>query len=384
MTKVIISTGIFPPDIGGPATFVPLIAEFLRRSGFDVSVVCYSEHLYNSNNFEFDVIRVSRSYNFLFRKILFAIRIRQLITNDCVIFSNSVDVESWLGSAFSGVAVISKFVGNVVWESFRNKKVFNENLEEFVKSRKLSIPKRLYRSLYHFILSKMRKIFVPSEYLKNHLIDIGVSKHNVCTIYNSVKSSKLNEYNIINLSSKDKFTLITVCRLVSWKGLPDLIMCVKNNSHLCLKIVGTGPEKNKLMQLAADFGIQDRVVFVGQLISSEVQKELQKSDLFILNSEYEGLPHVVLEAMAAGIPVVASKVGGTPELVIDRYNGLLVESGNISSLDTAIQECYSSVDLRKLLVSNAFETLRTKFTQEAMLKQYFEEIEKYISRAKQS
>ena len=382
MTKVIITTGIFPPDIGGPATFVPLIAEFLRRSGFDVLVVCYSEHLHNYDNYEFDVISVPRHYNFLHRKILFALRIRQSISNECVIFSNSVDIESRLGSAFSGVAVISKFVGNVAWESFRNKKVFSENLEEFVKSRKLSLPSKLHRFFYHFILRKMDKIVVPSKYLKNHLIDIGVGKDNVCIIYNSVKSSNFNEYNIRNVSSIDKFHLITVCRLVSWKGLPDLIMCVKNNSHLCLKIVGTGPEEKKLMQLAADFGIQDRVIFVGQLMPSEVQKELKKSDLFVLNSEYEGLPHVVLEAMAAGIPVVASKVGGTPELVIDRYNGLLVESGNINSLDAAIQECYSSVDLRKLLVSNACETLRSKFTQETMLKQYSEEIKKYISRAK--
>lgn len=129
----------------------------------------------------------------------------------------------------------------------------------------------------------------------------------------------------------------TVCRLVPWKGLDTLIKSLKNIPNLGLIIIGEGPLEQDLKHIARDLQVENRVIFTGRKKKSEIPAFLEKSDFFILNSSYEGLPHVVLEAMACRKMVLASQVGGTPEVVRHEETGLLFNYNDLNSIHSAIQ-----------------------------------------------
>ena len=107
-------------------------------------------------------------------------------------------------------------------------------------------------------------------------------------------------------------------------------------------MVGEGPERTALVDLAAQLQVESRVHFTGAVSVREATRILAQCDLLVLNSTTENCPHVVLEAMALGVPVVATRVGGVPELVDDERTGLMVDPEDqlemISKLRRAIDD----------------------------------------------
>lgn len=132
--------------------------------------------------------------------------------------------------------------------------------------------------------------------------------------------------------------LIHVGRLNKQKNHALLInvfkVLIDRGFDLHLNLVGEGELKQELVKQVAALGISDRVHFLG--VRSDIPELLQASDLFVFSSDWEGLPLVVLEAMAAGLPIVSTRVGGVPEIVKDQENGVLVEPGNQQMLVEAI------------------------------------------------
>jgi glycosyltransferase involved in cell wall biosynthesis len=132
--------------------------------------------------------------------------------------------------------------------------------------------------------------------------------------------------------------------------------------NIKLWIVGDGPEKSNLKALAAELNISDRVDFCGSRAHSEILNLLKRSDIFVLNSIYEGLPHVVIEAMACRVPVITTNIKGTGEVVIDGETGLLVTPGDVNELKDKLAQLIQSDDLRNRLVANALALVEQKFT----------------------
>ena len=118
----------------------------------------------------------------------------------------------------------------------------------------------------------------------------------------------------------------TVGRLQPVKGIHDLLKAfahlVTGHPEAILLVIGDGPQRTQLEALAQELGISQRVHFLGN--RTDVSRLLSGMDIFVLPSVWEGMPNAVLEAMAVGLPVVATAVGGTPELVVDGVTGLLV------------------------------------------------------------
>jgi glycosyltransferase involved in cell wall biosynthesis len=119
------------------------------------------------------------------------------------------------------------------------------------------------------------------------------------------------------------------------------------------------------------------VEFLGALSRREVLELLSAADAFVLNSTYEGLPHVVLEAMAARVPVVATAVGGTPEVVEDGKTGLLVEPGDRAGLLRALNRLRCNPDFAAALVENAAVALSGQWSEVRMV----EDTERVLSHA---
>jgi glycosyltransferase involved in cell wall biosynthesis len=165
---------------------------------------------------------------------------------------------------------------------------------------------------------------------------------------------------------RDPYVLF-VGRLDYPKGVPDLLKAAKPivEAHdIEFVITGKGPQREQLERLARGRGIAENVRFTGY-VSRERQIELyQNAELFVLPSHYEGLPTVLLEAMACGAPVVATKVGGCPEVIENGENGLLVEPGDPQGLTAAIDTALDDTELRHRMSKNARETILERYTWE--------------------
>jgi glycogen(starch) synthase len=131
------------------------------------------------------------------------------------------------------------------------------------------------------------------------------------------------------------------------------------NSYLF--IVGDGPESEKLKRQVEDLNITDRVYFTGSLSRSRLLYLLSRSNCFVLNSKYEGLSHIILEAMAAGCPVIASNCGGNPEIIKHKENGFLIDPDNKDALKRYLIELKADPRLGAVLKKNGENTISENF-----------------------
>lgn len=167
-------------------------------------------------------------------------------------------------------------------------------------------------------------------------------------------------------------TVVFVGRLDRMKGVQVLLEAFKQLSDAGvaahLAIIGDGPDREKLTKLARDTGRADSIRFCGE--TADIRPHLQQATLFVLPSFSEGLSNVLLEAMACGLPVVATRVGGTVDLVQDGVNGILVEPDNAGQLYQAMKKILQNKDLAKALGVQARKTAVEKFSLESVTEQY--------------
>lgn len=159
--------------------------------------------------------------------------------------------------------------------------------------------------------------------------------------------------------------VLTVARLDAQKGLPYLLEAATLVPEAAFVIAGDGPERARLEALARDLGLGDRLVFLGR--RGDIPALLASCDLFVLPSLYEGLPLAVLEAMAAGKPVVATAIGGTDEAVAHGETGWLVPPGDPAALAGAIRALLADPPLARRLAKAGNARLRREFSAETMV-----------------
>ncbi len=184
--------------------------------------------------------------------------------------------------------------------------------------------------------------------------------------------------------TEDDRVLLSVGRLSKEKAHADLIVAFK---HLCetntkivvkLVIVGDGPERARLKLAARTSGFTDRIIFAGQ--ASDVQPFYAMADVFVLPSHSEGSPNVLLEAMAAHVPVVATTVGGVPEIVEHEKSALLVPANNPSALAAASARVLIDSDLAQRLATSAFALAVAKHSPEEYARSLLEIYREVIER----
>ncbi|HET9494391.1 MAG TPA: glycosyltransferase [Chloroflexia bacterium] len=149
----------------------------------------------------------------------------------------------------------------------------------------------------------------------------------------------------------DKVRFLFVGRLANQKGLNYLLESLARFepgmlAHVELELVGDGPEEERLRAQAARLGLGSSVKFAGWVAREEIVQHYQAADAFVLPSLDEGLPNVMLEAMACGKALVATDISGNRELVRDGENGLLVPVGDVSALTEALRRVVTNPELR--------------------------------------
>ena len=141
-------------------------------------------------------------------------------------------------------------------------------------------------------------------------------------------------------------------------------------------LVGEGPERGRLESLAIALGMADRVHFTGY--QSQPGRYLRAMDVFALPSESEGLPISLLEAWGAQLPVVCTRVGGLPDVIVDGANGLLISNGDGPSLPEALEKCFDETTAQRL-AAEGFRTVQGKYSLQAMTNAYSEKYRALIS-----
>ncbi len=155
--------------------------------------------------------------------------------------------------------------------------------------------------------------------------------------------------------------MLFVGRLAAVKGLPILLESIAKVEGATLAIAGDGPDRRTLEEKTRSLAVSDRVRFLGYQSQQQVRELLTQTDVFVLSSFAEGVPVVLMEAMAAGVPVVATRIAGIPELVHDEYSGLLVSPGDVDATAKAIRRLLEDPDLRNRFAITGREKVEREF-----------------------
>ncbi len=373
--KILITVGIYPPDIGGPASFVPKIAKMLSENEHDVTVICLSDNKFSDDEI-YKVKRILRNQNLLLRWIqtIFTI-IKNGRKVDCL-FVNGLPMESYVANLFLRKKLVRKIVGDWAWERGRNKGIINESFDDFQENSH-NLHLEIAKFSRGWTATKADIVITPSKHLSKVVENWGVQPNKLIIIYNGTKIVNDDVSN----TNQGTVNLITVGRLAPWKNIDTIIKSVNLLKQYDMKfklfIVGSGPLESELKKLVSDLNLSSEVIFTGQKKYTELTKYYENSNIYIQASGYEGLPHVLLEAINYDLSVISTPIGGSNEILQDGKNGyvLNLEKGkkpNSENLKNIILETINQKELTEDKKKNAKKLLHSIFDESKNLPKYLE------------
>ncbi|NIM19919.1 MAG: glycosyltransferase [Candidatus Latescibacteria bacterium] len=201
------------------------------------------------------------------------------------------------------------------------------------------------RKIITWTLRRCEKVLSVSESLKDEIVKLGIDEARVAVIPNGIdlelfaRTAKKKARQIIGM---DEEAPICVCvgRMSPEKGVDVVVRALEHvqTEGLRLLLVGSGSEEDRLKTLATQLNVDEKIMFAGEKAYTEIPNWLCASDVLVLPSRNEGHPNAVLEALACGVPVIASRVGGVPEIITSPELGLLVDPDNPVQLARAIDQ----------------------------------------------
>ncbi len=310
--KILIATGIFPPEIGGPATYAGLLRDELKKRGDQVIVLPFRE---------------VRQYPKLLRHLVYFFKVVSLSSKVDVIFTQdpvSTGVPVVCAAFFTRKRVVMRVAGDYAWEQSTQRYGVTESIDDFQK-RVYSGSIEFLRTLQRFSVRHTDVVVTPSKYFSKLVGGWLGDSREVMTIYNGIDLS-------IEFKKEAKYptkTMITAGRMVPWKGFDTLIRDLKDMPEWNLLIAGDGPDKERLMTLAQDCEVKDRVTFLGQLDRSDLLTRINSSHVFVLLSTFESFSFQIVEAMHVGVPVIAANIGNLSEIIDNGVSGVLLDPTDI-------------------------------------------------------
>ena len=350
--NVVVVSGIWPPDVGGPASHAPALAEVLLEGGHGVEVVTTADAEPAPRRYR--VRWVSRSRPAPLRHLAVVREVRQAARGADRVYATTMVRRAALGAALARRPLVVKLVADETFERERRSGRFDGTLEEFQEHRG-GLRVRALRATRTAALRRARRVVVPSDYLRGIALGWGLTPDRVTVVPNPAPG-------LPSLPSREEardglsvhgFALGTAGRLTAQKALGDALEAVARVDGVELLVLGDGPERNGLERQAAALGIADRVRFLGAGTRDDVVALFRAVDVGLLTSAWENLPHTLLEALAVGTPVIATAVGGIPEVVVDGENGVLVPAGDVPAIAAAIDRLRTDVELRGALARAA-------------------------------
>lgn len=306
--KIVLATGIYPPDIGGPATYVRALAQELSGAGHEVRVVTYGMkdgglRIEDSGN-GWRVLVVSKSGGPLLRWWRYAQALKR--------FADDADVIEAFSSVSVGVPMILarlrhpkkvlRLGGDFFWERYTDRGG-ELGLKEWYAQKPRS------RAMMQRILSSFDHVVFSTEYQKTlYRAEYRLPPHSV------IENAQPSGSPVLH-AAHTPFRLLFMGRFVRFKNLPCLLRALTFLPQCALAFVGDGPMSSVLRSLAQELRIADRVTFLPSQAGADQQRTFADADLLVLPSITELSPNVALEARAAGLPVLLTKTTGFGEAI---------------------------------------------------------------------
>jgi glycosyltransferase involved in cell wall biosynthesis len=346
--------------IGGLQQVVATICKTIDRNRFDISVLC----LRNLGQFTAEIRKLNIPVTLLQQKengpdYFSFLKVAKHIKNNKIDIIHTHNTQPFIDGVIGGMLSGGKPV------------VHTDHARIFPDKRRYMLAERLLSKFVY-------KVAAVSNKTSDDLVQyIKIPRKKIVTITNGIIGS---EYKVAVHRERQPFHYLksngpvigTVGRLVKEKGLTYLLKAMKivlqsmPQAHLI--IVGDGYLRNDLEKKAKIYNINEHVTFTGNRI--DIPELLNLFDVFVCSSVSEGLPVVLLEAMAASCPIVSTDVGGIPTIIDDHKNGLLVQPRNPLALASSIIEMLERKEDREKYVRNSLKTFYGKYDARVMTKCY--------------
>ncbi len=373
--RIVVVSGIWPPDPGGPASHAPALADFLAERGHTVEVVTTA-----------DAPPARRSYSVAWaprrsplRHARTAFLVRTAARHADVVYATSMVRRAAIGARLARRPLVVKLVSDEVFERATRGGRYAGTLDEFQRVRG-DLRARFLRATRNAAVRSARHVFCPSAYLRDVALGWGLDASRSSVLPNPApEPSHLPDRAALREElALEGNVLAFAGRLGPQKDVGTLLDALVHVPAVTLAIAGDGPERAALQQRAGELGLDGRVRFLGSVPRDTVLRLFRAADASVLPSAWENFPHTVVEALAVGCPVIATAVGGVPEVVVDGENGLLVSARDAQALAAAIARFFSDDDLRERLAGAAARSV-AGYSEEAVFATIEAELEKAAS-----
>ncbi len=333
--KVLLVSGIWPPDVGGPASHAPEVAAFLRERGHRVRVVVTADAQPAAE--PYPVEWVARSLPPGVRHARALVRIVGAARWADVVYSTGMFGRSGAGAQLARRPYVLKLTADPAFERARRRGLYGGSLAAFQQDRsRATLP---FRAARDAIVRRAAHVVCPSDYLRRLALGWGVPPERVTVLPNPAPD-------VTGLGSREELrarwemdgpTLVFAGRLTAQKALDAGIEAARR-AGVALVVAGDGPDGPRLEALGG-------ARFLGPQPREAVLELLRAADASLLSSTWENFPLSVVESLAVGTPVIATDVGGVAEVVRDGENGLLVPAGDGDALAAAIERAFRAEGL---------------------------------------
>ena len=348
--RILVATGIYPPDIGGPATYSKLLREELPSRGIEVKILSFGEVRYLPK---------------LIRHVVYFCKAAVRSRGCDVIFAQdpvSVGLPALCAARLARKRFFIRVAGDYAWEQASQRYGINDTIDEFQK-KKYGLKTEFLRSVERFVVRHADKVITPSIYFRDLVSGWNGGRKKIIHIYNGIEfphlSASRSDTRMSLRIASDAKVIVSAGRLVPWKGFFKLIDVLqslhKEDSAWRLFIIGTGPDKEALQKHIYDCGLQESVTITGAISREAVFSYLVAADIFVLNTSFESFSFQIVEAMYAGIPIVSTNIGNISELVTDEKEAILVKPDDAAALEQAILKLTNDLGLRTRIVAAAAE-----------------------------
>lgn len=293
--RIALATPLYPPEVGGPATYTEELEKGLGAYGIEVEVIKFRD----VRNYP----KVFRHYRY-YRNVLKAARSADVVF---ALDPVSVGLPALKAAQKARKPFVVKIVGDYAWEQGRQRFGVTEELDDFVKTPQSNFFVKQLQAVQTRVAKNANNIIVPSPYLKEIVCSWGIPSEKIEIIYNAIDIRAS-----IPLPTKGaEFLVVSAGRRVPWKGFEAIERVGKRHPQWRVEIISGRPRE-------------------------EVLGWMKIADVFVLNSTYEGFPHALIEAMTLGTPVVAANTEANRFVVGDSAH--LVEPQNETALEEAIMD----------------------------------------------
>lgn len=355
--KALVVSGIWPPDVGGPASHAPEVARFLTKRGHDVEVVITADQAPAPE--AFPVHWVPRAQPPGVRHLLGVKLIRERALRADVVYTTGTFGRSSAGALLAGRPYVVKLTADPAYERARRRGITEVSIAQFQQGGG-GLQIELLRIARDQELRRAAHVITPSAYLKELAVGWGLAADDVSVLPNPTPTvpdlppaAELRA----KLGAGEGPLLAFAGRLTAQKSLRVALAAVAANPEVHLLIAGEGPEREDLEKAAWELGAAARVRFLGPLARQGVLELFRAADASILSSSWENFPHTVVEALAVGTPVLATAAGGVAEVVKDELNGLVVPVGDTEGLTEAVRRFFAEPGLAERLRANAVSSV---------------------------